>query len=232
MDKIQDITNRFFAEIGRKLREAGYDVCQAEENLLPVEWKGRRLCRISPEGSTRFSSEDLDQDELRSAYYGLRDIVNEVSSYMRLLEAAPPLKVSGLDESYKMLADFNGAVLAGHPTKLGVQFITWEWDYDHTGMWQGHYFSGNYAHAKQDFALRSGLIERDQLFSPEQRAEVYRAIHETLDADYPITDERRNLLESAAAQIERTVPDLLDRVNISNVQELVDGKQKWGMEMQ
>ena len=42
------------------------------------------------------------------------------------MEAAPKLTASGLTGDYRLLADFNDVVLAGHPTQYGVQFITWE----------------------------------------------------------------------------------------------------------
>ena len=80
------------------------------------------------------------------------------------MEAAPQLKASGLDGDYRILADFSGTVLAGTPSKHGVQFVTWDWDYDRTGVVHGHYFMENYDAAKQDFATRSGLIQKEQLF--------------------------------------------------------------------
>ena len=70
------------------------------------------------------------------------------------------------------------------------------------------------------FAARSGLVPRSALFTPEQLTEVYRCIHETLESRYPITDERKKCLESAAEQIERGVPDLDERVGLSNDKEL------------
>lgn len=77
-----------------------------------------------------------------------------------------------------------------------------------------------YASAKRDFAVRSGLVPGDALFSPEQLTEVYRSIHEALDSGYPITDARQKCLESAAEQIERSVPDLAARVEQSNQKEV------------
>lgn len=59
-----------------------------------------------------------------------------------------------------------------------------------------------------------------RVLSPEQMTEVYRSIHETLESDYPITENRRKLLESAAIQIEQSVYDLKERVNQSNLEEL------------
>ena len=50
--------------------------------------------------------------------------------------------------------------------------------------------------------------------------EVYRSIHETLDSAYSLTDSRRKLLEDAARQIEEGAPDLGERMERSNQEEL------------
>ena len=89
-----------------------------------------------------------------------------------LLEQAPPLQAQSLTGDYRLLADFNGAVLAAHPTRLGVQFVTWDWSFDRTGLNQGNYFQENYAGAKQDFAIRAGLISKQQIFNQEQTANL------------------------------------------------------------
>ncbi len=47
---------------------------------------------------------------------------------MRIFERAPALKAVGLDDTYKVLADFGDAVLAGRSCKTGAKFVTWEWD--------------------------------------------------------------------------------------------------------
>ena len=59
----------------------------------------------------------------------------------------------------------------------------------------------------------------EPIFTPEQLAEIYRCIHETLESAYPITDARRALLEAASRKIESAVPDLERRVSISNQDE-------------
>ena len=45
---------------------------------------------------------------------------------------------------------------------------TREWDFDRQGVHAGHYFTENYEAAKQDFAVRAGLVESQRLFSDEQ----------------------------------------------------------------
>ena len=59
-----------------------------------------------------------------------------------------------------------------------------ELDYDRTGVVHGHYFMENYDAAKQDFATRSGLIQTEQLFSPEQLTEIYRCCADSVGGDF------------------------------------------------
>ena len=96
--------------------------------------------------------------------------------YMTLLEAAPPLKAEGLADGYRVLAEFNGTVLAGTETLLGAQFVTWARDYDRKGVNNGHYYMEDYQSAKEDFALRSGLVARERVFDREQLEEIYMMI--------------------------------------------------------
>ena len=140
--------------------------------------------------------------------------------YMKFMEQAPQIKASGLDGDYRALVEFNNVVLAGHQTRFGMEFVTWEWVQNHTSLWQGHYYGDDYDAAKQDFTIRSGLLPSEQLFSDEQLTEIYRSIHETLESEYPLTAEREQSLKDTAAQIERTVPDLNELVYKSNEAEL------------
>jgi hypothetical protein len=81
---------------------------------------------------------------------------------MALLESAPLLKAEYLEAGYRVLADFNGVVLAGKETLLGAQFATWAWGYDRKGLNNGHYYREDYQGAKEDFALRAGLVTRER----------------------------------------------------------------------
>ena len=129
------------------------------------------------------------------------------------LRKQPFLKADGLEDGYKVLADFNGTVLAGTPSKYGVHFVTWDWAYGHTGVCHGHYFMENYAGAKQDFAIRSGLIQKERLFTPEQMTEIYRCCADSVDGDFfELTGEQEKMIRSVQQQIEECVPDLDERI--------------------
>lgn len=142
------------------------------------------------------------------------------TEYERLMERAPQIQARGLEGDYRLLAEFNDVVLAGHQTKYGMEFVTWEWVQNHAALWQGHY-TDSYDAAKRDFATRSGLLSPDQLFSDQQLAEIYRCIHETMESSYPITQEREKLLTDIVEQIEAVVPSLDELVQRSNEQETI-----------
>lgn len=140
------------------------------------------------------------------------------AAYEKLMEQASRIKASGLEGDYRTLAEFHDIVLAGHQTKYGMEFVTWEWVQNHTALWQGHY-TDSFDAAKRDFATRSGLVSPEQLFSDQQLAEVYRCVHETLESDYSITPEREKILTGIVEQIETAVPSLDELVQRSNEQE-------------
>ena len=84
-----------------------------------------------------------------------------------------------------------------------------DWAYGHTGVCHGHYFMENYAGAKQDFAIRSGLIQKERLFTPEQMTEIYRCCADSVDGDFfELTGEQEKMIRSVQQQIEECVPDL------------------------
>ena len=209
----------FLSEIGIVLRRDGYDTSVPDNGLLPILADGLPLCRISETGSVRYRDADIGSLEREDALHEVTQTAETVSEYMKLMDAAPLLKAQGLDETYKLLADFNGVVLAGHSSRLGVQFVTWDWDYERTGVSQGHYMSNHYEAAKKDFAVRSGLVWKQQLFSPEHLTEIYRCVQDTLVHLYNLTYDREKCLGKIQEQITNLVPDLQQRIAQAQPQE-------------
>ena len=174
---------------------------------------GSPLCEVTESGGVTYRNEDIDEPERIAAKDKVYEIVRTTAEYMRQMEMAPFLKADGLEDGYKVLADFNGTVLAGVQSKHGVHFVTWDWAYGHTGVCHGHYFMENYAGAKQDFAIRSGLIQKERLFTPEQMTEIYRCCADSVDGDFfELTGEQEKMIRSVQQQIEECVPDLDERI--------------------
>ena len=167
---------RYLEEVRIPLHRAGFETLPLEGAQLPVLWNGAPLCRITGKDSVFYRREDADTPQAEDALFRVEDIAAKTLEYMTTMESAPQLKASGLDGDYRVLADFGDAVLAGHPTERGVRFVTWEWDFDREGVHHGHYFQDDYEAAKRDFTVRSGLVQKDALFEPEQLAEIYHAL--------------------------------------------------------
>ena len=216
----QEQKYNYFRELSIRLKYEGFQTRIQEDGMLAVSRADKQLCVVDENAGIRFKPEELDEGEEELVRGRVKDAAVTTKEYLKLMETAPTMRTGNEIDHYKMLVDFNGVVLAGHDSGFGVQFVTWNWDQDRKGVHWGHYYGRNYEGAKQDFAIRSGLMPEFRVLSSEQMTEVYRSIHETLESDYPITENRRKLLESAASQIEQSVYDLKDRVNQSNLEEM------------
>ena len=197
---------RFLEETATRLRQNGFTVEPIEDHHLPVCWEKGRLCRISGKGSVLYRQENMDSIRAQDALQAVIDTAKMTSEYMAILEYAPQLKATDLTGDYRILADFGDAVLAGHPTERGVQFVTWEWDFDRKGVHQGHYFQDDYEAAKRDFTVRSGLVQKDALFEPEQLAEIYRALRFVREQDETICFGRDRELVELMEQVGGLLP--------------------------
>ncbi len=212
MEISEEARDRFYKEVGIHLAREGISVLEQRDGLLPLEWCGAPLCRITASGGAQFRREDLEREDTAEAFCRATDIAHTTAEYMRLMETAPHLQAKGLDGDYRLLADFNDTVLAGHLTSRGAEFVTWEWDYEHTGMWQGHYYGNNYPGAKQDFALRAGLIPESMLFEQSELDELYRCCQRTRELDETLSYQDEQRIIKAQERIELLAPGVQERV--------------------
>ena len=198
---------RYLEETAIRLRQSGFTVEPIEDHHLPVSVEKGRLCRISGKGSVLYRQECVDVPGAQDALQTVIDTAKTTSEYMAILETATLLKAGGLTGDYRVLADFGSAVLAGHPTERGVQFVTWEWDFDREGVHHGHYFQQDYDAAKRDFTLRSGLVPREALLEPEQLAEMHRALTFVCEQGEDLSIGREKEIMTIMEQIKCLLPE-------------------------
>ena len=198
---------RYLEEVRIPLHRAGFGTLLVEGEQLPVLWNGAPLCRITGKGSVFYRREDADTPQAEDALFRVEYIAAKTLEYMTAMEAAPRLKASGLDGDYRILADFGDAVLAGHPSERGVQFVTWEWDWDRKGVHHGHYFQNGCEEAKHDFVRRSGLLPKEALFEPEQLDEIHRALAFVCEQDEGLSIGREKEIKTIMEQIKCLLPE-------------------------
>ena len=197
---------RFLREMEQKLRRRDLDARLLEDGLTHVRWNEKPLCSVDRDGIVRFRPADITGAEVDRQLRTVTQTATQVKEYMRIFERAPALKVVGLDDTYKVLADFGDAVLAEQFGKTGARFVTWEWDFDRKGVHAGHYHMGNYEAAKLDFAARAGLINEQRLFSDEQLGVIRNACAFALEDDATLSYAEEKQLQSGQEQIELLLP--------------------------
>lgn len=213
--------NKFFAELSRRLNADGIESCGIEDKRLEVFLHSQPVLYVSPASDVFLLPAGSQNEEASELYHQVAMAADEVYSYVETMQNAPLLHASGLHEDFRLLADFGGAVLAGQEREngQGYQFVTWIWDYDRTGVSHGHYYEDNFQSAKQDFAVRSGLIPRAQLFSPEELTELYRTTDHFLEEGPELDYKQQKTIQEARTKIEYAVPDLQSRLEQVQSQE-------------
>lgn len=215
------LENKYFAELARRLRAAGITAGHPEKNRLTVLLNNQPVLSVSAGSDVFLLPAGSNQPEAGELYHKVAQTADEVYAYVEAVQTAPLLHASGLSEKFHLLADFGGAVLAGRELEngWGYQFVTWIWDHDRTGVSHGHYYEEDFQGAKQDFAVRSGLISKAQLFLPEELTQLYRATDYLLDEGPEPEDGQLKALQTSRTKIEYTVPDLAERLEQSQGQE-------------
>ena len=216
-DHSKDSQTRYLKETAIALAREGFRTDRTDTGKLRVLLDGTPLCEVTENGGITYRNEDINEPERVAAKDMVYEIVRNTAEYMRQMETAPFLKADGLEDGYKVLADFNGIVLAGIQSKYGVQFVTWDWSFDRKGVCHGHYYtglysSGNYDAAKRDFAVRSGLIPERQLFQETQLIEIYRCCTDTLQGSFELSYNQEKTIQDVRKQIEECLPDIMERI--------------------
>ena len=211
----------YFSELSRRLREKGIETSLADTQKLDILLRGRPVLFVSSNSDIFLLPAGSQNEEASELYHQVAVVADEVYEYVEAMQGTPILHASGLNEEFHLLADFGGAVLAGREREngQGYQFVTWTWDYGRRGVSHGHYYEGDFQSAKQDFAVRSGLISKAQLFSPKQLTELYRATDFLLEEGPAPEEKHLRAIQEARTKIEYVVPDLQDRLEQGQEQE-------------
>ena len=215
------LENKYFTELAHRLQAAGITTGHPERNQLTVLLNDQPVLFVSSESDVFLLPAGSNPPEASELYHKVAQTAEEVYAYVEAIQTAPLLHASGLSEKFHLLADFGGAVLAGRElgNGWGYQFVTWIWDHDRTGVSHGHYYEEDFQGAKQDFAVRSGLISKAQLFLPEELTQLYRATDYLLDEGPEPEDGQLKALQTSRTKIEYTVPHLVERLEQSQGQE-------------
>jgi hypothetical protein len=203
---------KYFNELARILAANGIQSALLREDNLTILLDGHPACHVGATSQMHIAPGDVRTPEANELYHQTAPIAEMVREYMTAMDKSPPLKAIALDEDFQLLAEFNGAVLAGRETEFGYMFATWRRDYNGAGVFSGEYFLDGYEAAKQDFAIRAGLVEKQRLFSDNQLLDIYRSVSAALDDGYDLTQAEEKNFSSIQKQIKSLFPDINEQI--------------------
>lgn len=168
--------------------------------MLHVAMDGGHLCIVGKTGDIYWDEENLFSPERKEALNALCRLNRLIREYVGLYETTPQMKPDGVKE-YRLLSEYGSTVLgATYSEKYGFMFSTWSKCYDGTSVTMGDY-STDYEYAKESFITRSGLIDKNRLFTPEEAENLYRCV------DYAIGN-----CEALTYEQEQQLRDLMEKL--------------------
>ncbi len=193
----------FQKEIARRLSEEGYNF-SFENGKFSVKLNCGDVIKIRKDDVLHSSGNFTDDG--KEAFYALYHLNREVLDYCTAYEKSSELKADGLSEKYRCLAEFGGTVLAAKHTEYGFEFVTWDRTYDGKAVCQGKYFE-DYAAAKENFATRSGLIDKGKLFTTEELERIGKCVDFTMRHNGDLNFDDCECLKKLNEKISENLPE-------------------------
>ncbi len=190
----------FYREMSKWLRENEFEFSEKDSCMIVAVDNGAEA-KIYDNGTIAALTENVGDE-----YHDILQAARNIYEYCSVYEKAAPLKAERLPENYRCLAEFNGTVLAAkYSDRNEFKFVTWDRTYDGMGVCQGNYHSDYFA-AKENFAVRSGLVEKERLFSNDELLKLNCCVDFTLENSKYLDYDEEESLTRLKEKIEEIAP--------------------------
>lgn len=192
-------------------RRARGHACEARMNAteqdLLILHNGNIIAHVTKDGQLHYPYPRNENEE--KIIEALRYDINIIREYVGIYESTPPMKAVDVS-AYRKFTEFGSIVLAGmySPTN-GFMFCTWEQSNGGTYLAHGHY-TPNYNAAKEDFAVRAGIIDGNRLFDLDESGAIHGCILYTLDHCETLDYKDHQVLSELLKKTEDIYPPLKD----------------------
>lgn len=180
-----------------------------ESGILHISQDGVPICRAAKWIELYWNQDKQIADSHKETLNVLSSTAHSIRKYVSLYESAPSLGIDDLPE-YRSISEYGDVVLgAMYSEQHGFMFSTWRQDKEKKYVSHGDY-SPDYEYAKESFITRSGLIDKNRLFTPEEAADIYRCIDYVRENCETLTYDKEQQLKSLAEKLTRGYPQLED----------------------
>ena len=175
------------------------------------------IFRVDSKGDMLYSADKQFSNIVNKIYRQIESIVLSTKEYFMVMDNSPELTAVDLNAPYKKLLEYNDVVLAGTEHSDGsFEFVTW--DCKNNSLDHGHYYE-DYERAKEDFVKRSELLPENQIFSADERFELYRCVEDTLSAGFELSSDVENILADVKEKLKESIPDFDKRLTTLDEQD-------------
>ena len=206
-------SDRYFQEICRRVKPYNIETEGLKENgTFYFSFDSEPLCHVALDGINYYSSEHLDTEEKKELCSLVSEISEDTRAYVLAMENAPSLKAADLRDGYRLLCEHGNIVFAGKDMgEYGFEFVTWSYTYDRKGVTLGHYYHNDYEGAKEDFAVRSGLVSEQKMFKDEELQAIYRTLDQGQKYIPYLTYDQEKEILALKSRIEHIAPKATER---------------------
>lgn len=197
-----EINKRMKEVLQVQLSPLGLELKPEDHFPLTVLHDNQPIAYIQEDGAVHYPA-DRDTTPARR----IPGVIAKIWEMEQAYRQAPHLEWSGVS-SYKKILQYNQYLLAARYDGNGhFRFVTWQVNFDQTGVTLGHYFYRNeYEQAKEDFIQRSGLVDERKLFSKEQLSLLYSALLYSRFHDVNLDYSEKQEIDRLIRQIEMITP--------------------------
>ena len=143
-----------------ELRKAGFNNARYSDEQDSIYPMDARFPDVRIKGDSIIYRNITDSAQKQQQKIFIQKLYRILSKCREIVDAwsnAPPLQLPTMS-NFRVLSQFGQTVFAARDDmERGLHFVTWQYNFDRTGVEHGHY-NDDYDWSKQDFAVRASLM--------------------------------------------------------------------------
>ena len=201
---------KFLQQVYSKLENQLEQEVKLADDSIEISEGDKVIFRVDSKGDMLYSADKQFSNIVNKIHGKIENVVRNTKEFLKVMNNTPELTAVDLNAPYKKLLEYNDVVLAGTEHSDGsFEFVTW--GYKNNSLDHGHYYE-DYGRAKEDFVKRAGLLPENQIYSVEERFELYRCVEDTLSAGFELSSGVENLLADVKERLKESIPDFDKRL--------------------
>jgi len=201
------VSNELLQAFSRKAESKGFIPAEHPQATRLAEYHKDGECSfyLMPDSEIRHKVDT----PFRTEILDLAKTFIEMKGAYDIFTRAAPLPLDGVS-NFRLFSEHGNYLMAARLEKdSSLHYVTWQYDYDRQGVTLGHYYGDDYAGAKQDFAVRAGLISENKLFTEEELVVLHDACAFRGQNDEEISFDDEKKLQGVLDKIGDNIPHLL-----------------------